>query len=401
MLVKYALKREVVIGERPIGVSVLGSTGSIGCSTLEVIRSNPELFQVTVLSANSNWELLLEQINEFKPRFAVLNDATAVKEILHSHTHSGTHVLEGEDALNDILFEDGSEITVIAIVGIAALRPLLAALKSKKRIALANKECVVAAGSLLKAAVEKYQGVIIPVDSEHSALFQVIQGESTADVSRLILTASGGPFYRTPVEKMATIQPAEAVKHPNWNMGAKISVDSATMVNKALELIEACRLFNLTEDRVDVLVHPQSIVHSLVAFNDGTQKAQLSVPSMTGPIAYALTYPHGRLPSAMAELNLAESGVLEFEALDNERFPAVQTARECLRASDGHCAVFNIANEVAVAAFLEGQLSFDRIVPFVRRAVSEFGDSFRVSSPESLDALWNETRERLFECSSF
>jgi 1-deoxy-D-xylulose-5-phosphate reductoisomerase len=382
----------------PIRISVLGSTGSIGASALEVVRSHPGVFEVVALAAGANAEKLAEQAAEFRPRYAALADeSAAAKAQRGGHpAFEGIELGCGEEAVARLAALDQVDVVLAAVVGFAGLRSVLEAVRAGKCVALANKESLVAGGALVAREALHSRATIIPVDSEHSALFQALQGHAVQQVSKLVLTASGGPFLRTSIEKLKDVNPAQALQHPNWKMGAKITVDSATMMNKALEVIEACWLFGVDADKIDVVVHPQSIVHSLVAFVDGTQIAQLSVPDMKGPIAYALTYPGGRLPQVMPPLDLGVVGALEFLPLDDARFPAIELARRCMRSGGLSSAVLNIANEVAVAAFLRGRMPFTGIVPFAEEALAAAGTD-SAGSYEDLRDFVAALRSRLEE----
>lgn len=366
-----------------VGICILGSTGSIGQSTLEVIRNNKERFFVRSLSAHSNQKLLKKQADEFNPATVALVQGPVAQNFT-------CKVIQGRDALIDLVQDAEVDIVVASIVGFAGLPPVLAALRAGKRVALANKESVVCGSHLIRQALEaNSKASLIPVDSEHSALFQILQGENRASVRRLWLTASGGPFRLTPLEKFEDIRPEDALKHPNWDMGAKITIDSATMMNKALELIEACFLFGVSEKDVEIVVHPQSIIHSLVEFIDGGQLAQLSVPDMKGPIAYALGYPDARLKQVMPQLDLKSLVSLEFSPVDTSRFPADLLARECIRAGVSHCCAFNAANEAAVSAFLAGKITFRGIV----KVVSSVIESWQNSGFPDLEELFLIDRE--------
>lgn len=379
MLVPRTISRSTSRPERPIRVAIFGSTGSIGKSALEVIASQRDLFEVVAIVAKNNASLLNAQARTFGVRYAGLFDSSAAKEFA---VLPGCELVVGADVhalagLHDV------DVVLAAIVGAAGLSCVEVALRNGKTIALANKESLVTAGPLVRQLQQQSGARIIPVDSEHSAIFQALQGQLDSEISELILTASGGPFREMPLAELSTITPQQAVKHPRWSMGAKISVDSATMFNKALELMEAHWLFDVAPARIKVLVHPQSIVHSLVSLVDGTQLAQLSVPDMKGPIGYALSYPYARFAGCMPQLDLRSVGRLDFFDLDEERFPAVALARECLADGSSACAVFNVANEAAVEAFLAGKLRFNEICSFVRAAVREE----RFSFPQSFQAL--------------
>jgi len=378
-------------------VAVFGSTGSIGTSGLEVIAQNPDHFEVFALAAGNNTEKLAEQVKLFKPRFAIIGNETKYQNLKSRlvNCDSQTELLAGSKALAEVAAHPEMDVLLAAVVGFQGLETVLAAISADKHIALANKESLVAAGALIKRMMVGSKATIVPVDSEHSALFQVLQGENPRTLSRLILTASGGPFLHATAAELADITPAQAARHPKWSMGQKISIDSATLMNKALELIEAFWLFDCESDKLDVLVHPQSIVHSIAEFVDGTQLAQLSVPDMKGPIAYGLNYPDDRLPRVMSVLRLEEQGRLDFLPLDNEKFPAVQMARDALRCGGACPAVFNMANEVAVDLFIQKRIGFSGIIPLVRSSLEKYSDC-TYESQHDLQSLMQEVREELF-----
>ncbi len=339
-------------------LAILGSTGSIGRSTLAVVAEHPGEFLVKGLAAGRNAELLAAQIRQFRPARVSMQDeeaAARLRELLPPGKNP--EILAGPQGAAAVATMAGVDLVVSAMVGVAGLEPTLAAIHAGLPVALANKETLVAAGPLVMAAARERGVALIPVDSEHSALMQALQGQRREDVHKLWLTASGGPFRSWPASRLAQVTPAEALRHPNWDMGAKITVDSATMMNKALEVIEAAALFGLPVDRIGVYIHPQSIVHSLVEFVDGSVIAQLGVPDMRLPIAYALTYPR-RLPLSASRLDLGRIGQLTFEEPDLDRFPSLRLGYEAAAAGGTMPAALNAANEVAVAAFLEGRLSF-------------------------------------------
>jgi 1-deoxy-D-xylulose-5-phosphate reductoisomerase len=341
-------------------VTVLGSTGSVGLSTLDLMEqasaAGSASFEVEALVAGRNVKSLAEQALKWRPKVAVVADEACLDELRDRLAGSGIEAAAGEAAVVEASGRPADWI-MAAIVGSAGLRPTWAAACSGAVVGLANKESLVTCGPALLEASRKSGGTVIPVDSEHSAIFQVLQAPCAARLRRIILTASGGPFRTWPRASMAGVTPEQAVAHPNWNMGAKISVDSATMANKGLEMIEASYLFGVSQDRIDVMVHPQSIIHSLVEYADGSTLAQLGPPDMRTPIACALAWPD-RLPWPAPALDLAAIGALTFEKPDEERFPALKLAREALRAGGHAPAVFNAANEVAVAAFLDRRLPF-------------------------------------------
>lgn len=365
---------------------ILGSTGSIGCQALDLVRSNPARFEVLGLCAGSNKDTFLKQVLEFKPRYAALADKVAAAELQKATGWpANTELLAGDDAACTLAALPEADCVLAAIVGFAGLPSVLAAVKAGKTLALANKESLVCGGALVSRLQAESGARIIPVDSEHSALFQCLEGHRPSDIESLILTASGGPFLNTPIEEFSSISPAQALRHPRWSMGAKITIDSATLVNKGLELIEAAWLFSLPPERIEVLIHPQSIVHSLVRFTDGAQIAQLGLPDMKVPIAYALNYPDGRLAGAGPQLDLAKASRLDFMAPDDRKFPAISLARQALAAGGDMPAVYNIANEIAVAAFLAGSIQYEAIVRSISEAAERFGGGRADSLAELLE----------------
>jgi len=353
------------------GVAILGSTGSIGRSTLAVIAEHPERFRVTSLCAHRNWQTLVEQAQRFKPDRAVLVDEAAAGHARRALRECGcaTQVDCGADALAAAVADDGVQIVMAAIVGAAGLLPMLAGVRAGKRVLLANKEALVMAGRLLMDEVRASGAALIPIDSEHNAIFQCmpagyLPGEVARGVTRVILTASGGPFRTTAAEDLPYVTQEQACAHPKWKMGRKISVDSATLMNKGLEVIEATLLFGLPEAQVDIVVHPQSVVHSLVQYADGSLLAQLGAPDMRTPIAQALAWPE-RITSGVQSLDLAAIGQLDFELPDHGRFPALELARCAARAGGTAPALLNAANEVAVQAFLDRRLNFTGIAAVI------------------------------------
>ena len=345
-------------------IAVLGSTGSIGVSALEVIKASGGRLRASVLSAHSRFAQLVEQAQAHRPQYVIASDKAATR-FDWSGLPAGTELLVGAEALDEIVSRDCVDIVLAAIVGSAGLQSTWSALESKKTVALANKETLVSAGPMMTRLAHKFGALILPVDSEHSAIFQALQAGQLAEVQRLVLTASGGPFRNLPLEELKTVTVSEALEHPIWNMGPKITVDSATMMNKALEIIEARWLFGVEADQISVAIHPQSIVHSLVEFIDGSVVAQMSPPDMRLPIQYALNYPD-RTPGIAKRLDWSQAFALEFEPPDPERFPALQLGYECARAGGTSGAVLSAANEAAVGAFLGGELHFTEIVPACR-----------------------------------
>jgi 1-deoxy-D-xylulose-5-phosphate reductoisomerase len=349
-------------------ITILGSTGSIGQQTLQVLQHWRQRVSIRYLATNTNIELLAQQVERFQPVGVVIGDAQACQRFRQLSAFRG-RILCGIEGLQEAAADPENDLVVVALVGAQGILPTLAALQAGIPIALANKEVLVSAGAIVTETARRAGVPILPIDSEHSAVLQCLIGERRDAVERLILTASGGPFRTLPKERFAEITVEQALQHPNWRMGAKITVDSATLMNKGLEVIEAHWLFGLPPERIQVLIHPQSIVHALVEFCDGSVKAQLAVPDMRLPIAYALSYPD-REPLALPRLDLSAIGKLEFEAPDLERFPCLRLALEALRAGGTHPAVLNAANEAAVEAFLSGHLRFVDI-PAVVEAVLE------------------------------
>ncbi len=367
-------------------IAVLGSTGSIGRQTLDVVAQHPEKFTVMALAVHSSIDLLCEQIDRFHPQVVAVwepDQAAVVRE----RTAGRVRVLEGMDGLKEIAGLGSVDVVVNALVGMVGLEPTLAALKAGKSVALANKETLVAGGELVMATARESQASLIPVDSEHSAIFQCLQG-SPQGLDSVIITASGGPFWRHSREQIELVTVEQALLHPRWKMGPKITIDSATMMNKGLEVIEARWLFGLQPQQIRVMVHPQSIVHSLVEFVDGSLLAQLGPTDMRIAIQYALTYPD-RLPSPAARLSLAQVGRLEFAEPDHERFPALSMAYRAMEMGGTASTVLNAANEVAVAAFLQGKISFTAITKVVETVVARHSAAPASTLAAVLDAdLW-------------
>ncbi|MEQ9103721.1 MAG: 1-deoxy-D-xylulose-5-phosphate reductoisomerase [Rhodothermales bacterium] len=344
----------------PQQVAIFGSTGSIGTQALDVIRSHPDALEVRVLTAWSNAGLLVRQALEFRPECVVIGDESAGAWVREGLSGSGITVLVGTQGLNDAASWPGVDVVLTAVVGAAGLELTLTAISCGRRIALANKETLVVAGDLVTRAAEQKGVSIIPVDSEHSAIYQCLAGEAMEDIRRIVLTASGGPFREWTSDAMKHVTPADALKHPNWDMGAKISIDSATMMNKGLEVIEARWLFNVMSDRIAVVVHPQSVIHSMVEFHDGSTMAQLGPPDMKLPIQYALAFPE-RWPASRPGVDWSTASSMTFEPPDTGRFPCLRLAFEALDAGPSATAVLNAANEVSVGAFLVGRASFPDI----------------------------------------
>jgi len=361
-------------------ITILGATGSIGTSTLDLLRRNPACYAVEALTAHSDWQGLAALAREFRAAYVAIGDERHYHALKDALLGTGIEVGAGAGALVDAAARP-SDWVMAAIVGAAGLAPTLAAIERGGIVALANKEVLVCAGELVLDAVARTGATLLPVDSEHNAIFQVFDFDHVGGIEKIILTASGGPFRTATRAQMAQMGPAQAVAHPNWSMGAKISVDSATMMNKGLELIEAHHLFQLPQDRIEIVVHPQSVIHSLVAYTDGSVLAQLGSPDMRTPIAFTLAWP-ARMESPSPRLDLAKLATLTFEAPDPERFPALRLAREALAA--GGCAptTLNAANEVAVQAFLENRIGFLEIAEIVERTLDLLPNEVPKSIPD-------------------
>jgi 1-deoxy-D-xylulose-5-phosphate reductoisomerase len=362
----------------PRGVCILGSTGSIGTQTLQVIRLFPEQFRIRALTTHSNAGLLVEQAREFQPDCVVITDPEGWQPLKEALSGTPIQVLCGPEALSEVATRPDVDTVVASIVGFAGLQPVLAAIRSGKRVALANKETLVVAGELVYSLLRETGSLLVPVDSEHSAIFQCLAGEPHKAVEKLILTASGGPFRTRPTETFHRITRDEALRHPNWSMGAKITVDSATMMNKGLEVIEAHWMFDVAPGRIDVLVHPQSVIHSMVCFKDGSTKAQLGVPDMKVPIQYALSYPE-RWPAPHERLDWSRLARLDFEPPDPVKFPCLRLAYEALQTGGTAPAVLNAANEQAVALFLQDKIPFTGIARMIEEALEALAGTERPS----------------------
>ena len=372
-------------------VCILGSTGSIGRQSLDVVRMYPQI-RVGALTAGSSIARLAEQCREFQPELAVVATKEGADELKQAIRDLPIRVLWGEEGLLAAATLDGADCVITAVVGMLGLKPTLAAIRAGKRIGLANKETLVCAGELVMAQAKQWGAEIVPVDSEHSAIFQCLMGcGDRREVRRLLLTCSGGPFFGMDREALSTVTKADALKHPNWKMGPKITIDCATLMNKGLEVIEAMRLYDLPLEQVDVLIHRQSIVHSLVEFNDGAIMAQLGTPDMRLPIQLAMTYPE-RLPSPVDRLDLTQCAALTFVKPDLEAFPCLALARDCARRGGNLCAAMNGANEEAVAMFLRDEIGFYDIYRLVQKAVEE---TPFLSAPALEDILETDRLARL------
>jgi 1-deoxy-D-xylulose-5-phosphate reductoisomerase len=373
-----AARRDTVSAGRRRTVSILGSTGSVGANTVDLIMRNRERFEVEALVAGGNCDKLADQARRLRPHRAVIADDARLSELRRALAGTGIETAAGRAAVLEAANQPADWV-MAAIVGAAGLEPTLAAIRRGAVVALANKECLVCAGELLTAEVRRAGSRLLPVDSEHSAIFQVFDFERRDRVEKIVLTASGGPFRTLTREQMASVTPEQAVAHPNWSMGAKISVDSATMMNKGLELIEAHHLFEMPSERIDILVHPQSVVHSMVSYVDGSVLAQLGSPDMRTPIAYALAWPD-RMVAPTTRLDLAAIGQLTFEPPDPKRFPGPDLARQALQQGGGAPTILNAANEIAVAGFLGRRIRFLDIIEVVARTL----DRLSTTAPATL-----------------
>lgn len=383
----------------PKQVVVLGATGSIGCSTLDVISQHPERYQVLALTGGKRVDVLFQQCIQFRPRFAALTDATDAAELRRQLAQAGvvTEVLSGAQALEDLAGHPDADIVMAAIVGAAGLLPTLAAVRAGKTVLLANKEALVMSGELFIHAVQQHGATLLPIDSEHNAIFQCLPASlqqhcyqsrlAEAGIAKILLTGSGGPFRQKPLTDFVQITPEQAVAHPNWSMGKKISVDSATMMNKGLEFIEARWLFNCDVDDIQVVIHPQSIIHSMVQYTDGSVLAQLGNPDMRTPIAHALAFPE-RIASRVKPLNFFDAPAFTFEQPEPQRYPCLYLAQQACAAGQGATTALNAANEVAVDAFLNRQIRFPQIAELNERVLAHFAASNAAELDEilSLDA---------------
>jgi len=378
----------------PRRVTVLGSTGSVGCSTLDLLERNPQSFEVEALTAKSNVARLTEQALRHHPALAVIADERHYPALKAALSGTGIEVAAGREALL-YAARRPADWVMAAIVGAAGLEPTLAAIERGAIVGLANKETLVCAGDIVMRQVALSEATLLPVDSEHSAIFQVFDSAHAGAVERIILTASGGPFRTIDPSQLHSVTPAQAVAHPNWTMGAKISVDSATMMNKGLEVIEASHLFPVAPERIEIVVHPQSVIHSMVEYVDGSVLAQLGTPDMRTPIAYALSWP-ARMAAPAKRLDFAKLSALTFEAPDAERFPALRVAREALQSGGNAPTILNAANEVAVTAFLEGRIRFLDIVSVVEGTLGEIPNTPLATLAEvrTADGVAREVAER-------
>lgn len=371
-------------------IAILGSTGSIGTQALEVIRAFPDCFRATVLTANSRYEELIQQALEFKPLAVLILEEDWCETVKQALEPQGIAVHAGQEALSEIVQMEEIDVVLNAIVGSAGLRPTVKAIEKGKDIALANKETLVVAGELIMALAKTHGVRMLPVDSEHSAIFQCLVGENTNPMEKIYLTASGGPFRGKTRAELSTVSKAQALRHPNWEMGAKITIDSASLMNKGLEVIEAKWLFDLAVDQIDVIVHPQSIVHSIVQFEDGSMKAQMGLPDMKLPIQYALSYPQ-RLTNNFPRFNFLDYPEMTFEKADTQTFRNLELAYEALRAGGDRPCVLNAANEVAVEAFLREEISFLGMSDIIEETLCQVAAAQQLSLADYL-AIDQESR---------
>ncbi|MEE9299852.1 MAG: 1-deoxy-D-xylulose-5-phosphate reductoisomerase [Alphaproteobacteria bacterium] len=375
----------------PRSITILGSTGSVGCNTIDLIERDPAAYRIEALTANQNVEVLAEQARRLKPRLAVITEESKYEALKDALSGTNIAVASGRAALREAA-EMPADWVMAAIVGAAGLEPTLAAISRGVIVALANKECLACAGELVMQEVRANGTTLLPVDSEHNAIFQVFEFERHESVERLILTASGGPFRSMDRDQMASVTAEQAVAHPNWDMGAKISVDSATMMNKGLEMIEAYHLFPVDAEQIEVVIHPQSVVHSLVAYIDGSVLAQLGSPDMRTPIAYTLGWPK-RIPAPAPKLDLAALGSLTFERPDAERFPALRLAHAALETGGGAPTILNAANEIAVHGFLKGEIGFLQITEVVEHTLGKLSNG-SLASLDDVIALDQDARAK-------
>lgn len=372
-------------------IVILGSTGSIGVQTLEIVRQYPDQFNVVALSCNNNWETLAAQIQEFQPRYALACNTVYADKLKSKVDEQATTILSADEDLCKLATLDNIDIVLNALVGFSGFQPTVAALKAGKKVALANKESLVIGGALIQNLLEEYTGQLLPVDSEHSAIFQCLAGEEISNVEKLVITASGGPFRTWTRNQMKAITVAQALDHPNWAMGAKVTIDSATMMNKGLEVIEAYWLFELPLSKIEPVIHPQSIVHSMVTFVDGSSKAQFGPPTMKVPILYALTYPR-RIFLEETRLDWKEPMNWTFEPVDSAQFPCFKLALDAIKEGGNAPAVLNAANEVAVKRFLDEEISYIQISSVIERCLAAINRPFE-KSVEALKEIDTEARK--------
>lgn len=371
-------------------LAILGSTGSIGTQVLEIVRQHPDIFEVIAITANSNWELLAQQISEFKPAYALVCNESAYQKLKSEVGNCSTEIILGCEKIMDLVSLEEVDTVINSLVGFAGFEPTYAAIKANKKIALANKESLVAGGQLVNEALNQSSSKLIPVDSEHSAMLQCLVGEPAGSIEKIVITASGGPFKDFNMEQLKMVKPEQALKHPNWEMGSKITIDSSTLMNKGLEIIEAYWLFDIELDQIEPVIHPQSIIHSIVTFKDGSSKAQLGPPDMKVPIIYALTYPD-RLTLDTPRMDWSKYHELTFKPVDFERFPCVKLAMDSIAQGGYAPAVLNAANEIAVQRFLEREISYIDISKIVYESLAHIQYD-KTLSVENLKHINQEAR---------
>ncbi|MFH5884403.1 1-deoxy-D-xylulose-5-phosphate reductoisomerase [Halalkalibaculum sp. DA3122] len=357
---------------------ILGSTGSIGMQALDIVREHSEQYRLVALTCNSNWQTLAQQVNEFRPAVALLCDESFRSDLEGAVQHGETKILYGNDKLEEVAALDEADIVLNSLVGFVGFRPTVSALKAGKKVALANKESLVVGGKLITDLLNGKSDQLIPVDSEHSAMLQCLVGEPREQIEKLLITASGGPFRTWSRQEMENITVDDALNHPNWAMGSKITIDSATMMNKGLEIIEAHWLFDLPLNKIEAVVHPQSVIHSIITFVDGSSKAQLGPPNMKVPILYALTYPD-RLPLEVPRLNWEKAFELTFEPVDYDRFPCIRLALQALEQGGAAPAILNAANEIAVQRFLDKEIPYIQIPKIIETALKTLESDITIS----------------------
>lgn len=376
---------------KPKNIVILGSTGSIGEQTLEVVREHPDEFNVLALSCNSSWDKMAGQVEEFRPRYALVGDESCVKNLKERLSGTDTEVLGGYEELMELATLSEADVILNSLVGYAGFEPTIEALKAGKKVALANKESLVVGGGLINKLIKGNRDHLIPVDSEHSAMLQCLVGEPMETIEKLVITASGGPFRTWTKEQMADITVDDALDHPNWSMGSKVTIDSATMMNKGLEIIEAHWLFDMPLEKIEAVVHPQSVVHSIVTFTDGSSKAQLGPPTMKVPILYALTYPD-RLELDAPRLDWSSAFDLTFEPVDHDRFPCLRLALEAVEEGGLAPAILNAANEVAVNRFLNKEIAYIEIPRIIEYCMKTLNNTAEITL-ESLKNIDQQARE--------
>lgn len=376
-------------------IAILGSTGSIGTQALQIVDEHPDKFQVEVLTANNNWSLLIQQALKYKPNVVVIGNDDHYNNVFDALDSHDIQIYAGSKAIEQVVEMDSIDIVLMAIVGFSALKPVLAALENKKTVALANKECLVVAGNIVSETALRTSTRIVPVDSEHSAIFQCLMGELNNPINKILLTASGGPFLGFSEKQLESVTAKQALNHPNWNMGNKVTIDSASMMNKGLEMIEAKWLFDLKPEQIEVVIHPQSIIHSMVYFEDSSVKAQLSQPDMRIPIQFALTYPN-RLKNSIKQLDLLKLKHLDFELPDTKKFSNLALAFEAMKMGGNKPCVLNAANEVVVKSFLNEEIGFLQMSKVVEQML-EKSDFIKNPSLEELFQTDLEAREKANE----